>query len=450
MPRRATKELTAKFVAKAPAGRYGDRGATGLYLLVREARAPGRKGELDRFWLYRYVRNGRMREMGLGPASGPDAVPLGDQTRTDPDDGKETVIKGARTRAAKLRATLRDGADPLAEREASRAAAKAEAVKAAVAAITFRDVAGKYLSAHEKGWRNAKHAAQWSSTLTTYAFPRLGDMPVAEIDTGHVTAILERLWGDKRETASRLRGRVESILNYAKAMGWREGENPARWRGHLDHILARRTKAQEVEHHPALPWKQIGAFLPELREQKGVAALALRFAILTAARSGEVRGATWAEIDLGEATWTVPGGRMKAGREHRVPLSESALAVLREVASLRDPQAGGAALVFPGVRSGKPLSDMSLTAVLRRMKRDDMTVHGFRSTFRDWCAEATAYPRELAEAALAHTLRDKVEAAYQRGDMFDKRRRLMDEWATFCARPVAEGHVLPLRKLEVA
>ena len=305
-------------------------------------------------------------------------------------------------------------------------------------------MADAYIAAHEASWRNAKHRQQWRNTLDTYADPILGKLPVAQVEVGDVMRVLEPLWREKTETASRLRGRIESVLDYATARGWRSGENPARWRGHLDNLLPARSKVAKVEHHAALPWREIGAFMAALAEEEGVSALALRFAILTAARTGEVIGARWSEIDMQAAVWTVPADRMKAAREHRVPLSDAALDVLREVAKLRtEPEADG--FVFPGGKAGKPLSSMALLMLLRRMERGDLTAHGFRSTFRDWCAEATNYPREVAEAALAHTLRDKTEAAYQRGDLMEKRRRLMAEWATFCARPAPAGEVVPLR-----
>jgi integrase len=256
--------------------------------------------------------------------------------------------------------------------------------------------------------------------------------------------VLEPIWRQKTETASRLRGRIESVLDYATARGWRAGENPARWRGHLDNLLPARGKIAKVEHHAALPWKEVSAFMTELAHQGGVAALALRFTILTAARTGEAIGATWKELDLTGAVWTVPAGRMKASREHRVPLSDAALAVLREAAQLRFDGSVDAP-VFPGAKARKPLSNMAMLALLRRMGRGrDLTAHGFRSTFRDWCAEATSYPREVAEAALAHTLGDKVEAAYRRGDLMEKRRRLMAHWAEFCSTTMLAGEVVLL------
>jgi integrase len=255
--------------------------------------------------------------------------------------------------------------------------------------------------------------------------------------------VLEQLWREKTETASRLRGRIERVLDFATARGWRQGENPARWRGHLDHLLPARAKVQRVEHHAALPWAQMGAFMAALRDEAGVAVRALEFTILTAARTGEVIGARWGEIDLDPAIWTVPAKRMKGGREHRVPLSDAAMDVLT---GLRPAGETCGAWVFPGGKPDKPLSNMAMAAVLKRIGRDELTVHGFRSTFRQWAAEATAYPREVAEAALAHINADKVEAAYQRGDLFEKRRRLMADWAAYGAQPVRPADVVPLRR----
>jgi integrase len=312
------------------------------------------------------------------------------------------------------------------------------------ASITFSQVANAYIAAHERSWRNAKHRQQWRSTLDTYADPLLGRLPVAQVMVGDVMRALEPIWYARTETASRLRGRIEAVLDYAAARGWRTSENPARWRGHLDNLLPARSKVAKVKHHTALPWREIGAFMATLAKEQGVSALALRFAIMTAARTSEVIGARWSEINLNEAVWTVPAGRMKAYREHRVPLSEGALEVLRTMANVRTHQKADG-FVFPGGKPSKPLSSMALLMLLRRMGRGDLTAHGFRSTFRDWCAEATNYPREVAEAALAHTLRDKTEAAYQRGDLMEKRRRLMAEWATFCSRPDATGEVVLLR-----
>jgi len=409
---RQIERLSPSAVTKAKKpGMYAD--GAGLYLLVGPTGAKS--------WIYRFMLNGKAREMGLGPV--------------------HTIgLAEARKRAQEHRRQRLDGIDPVDARKTERAKAKLEAAKA----ITFKACAEKYIKAHSAGWRNEKHAAQWTATLTTYAYPKIGALPVAAVDTGLVTQILNPLWAAKPETASRVRGRIESVLDYAGTHGWRSGENPARWRGHLENVLPRRAKVRKVEHHAALPWGQIGAFMVDLGKQEGVAALALRFAILTAARTGEVIGARWSEIDLQAGLWTVPGDRMKAGREHRVPLSKAALEVLREAAKQRD-DTGDAAFVFPGGRPGNGLSNMALLALLRRMKRDDLTAHGFRSTFRDWAAE-TGQPADIAEAALAHVVGDKTVVAYQRGDLLERRRKLMDAWAAFTGRTAPpDGVVIPLR-----
>jgi integrase len=412
--------LTAAKVKTAGPGRYGD--GNGLYLFVRSQEA--------RSWVFRYTpRGGKLREMGLGPAG---------------FDNDDVTLSEARDKAAILHKMVRDGVDPLAKRAADAAAAKAEALQAAIKGITFRAVAELYLKAHESAWRNPKHRAQWRSTLDAYAHPHMGDLPVRDVGTDHVLAALEPIWRTKPETATRVRGRIESVLDYATSRTWRQGENPARWRGHLANLLPARGKVAPVEHHAALPWPKVGDFLTALRQQPGTAARALEFAILTAARSGEVRGAQWSEVDMAAKVWTVPAARMKAGREHRVPLSDAALAVLGAMAKLRITDSPDA-FIFPGAVPKRPQSIMAMAMVLRRMKRDDLTVHGFRSCFRDWVGETTSTPREVAEAALAHVLGDKTELAYARGDLFDKRRRLMDNWATFCARPATGGTVVPLR-----
>lgn len=426
MPRTA-RGLSAAKVRTAKPGRYGD--GQGLYLLVRPHDA--------RFWLFRYTVNGKMREMGLGPV---------ELSRVDrPDEPVALAPSGpnpartlaeARVLAGDLFRSVRMGRDPLAERDA----AKAEAGQAK----TFGDVADSYIKAHEAGWKNAKHRQQWGNTLTTYVLPTIGARAVASIDTGAVMTVLDPLWREKTETASRVRGRIEAVLDFATARGWRTGDNPARWRGHLDNLLPARMKVATVQHHAALPWRQMAAFMVDLGKQEGVAPLALRFAILTAARTGEAVGATWGEIDMTEKAWTIPAERMKAAREHRVPLSSGALDVLADMAKLRTDRSDDAP-VFPGGKPGKPLSNMALLMLLRRMERADLTAHGFRSTFRDWCGESTNHPREVAEAALAHTIKDKAEAAYARGDLMDKRRRLMEDWAVFCARPAPAGEVVPLR-----
>jgi integrase len=298
--------------------------------------------------------------------------------------------------------------------------------------LTFEQSARTYLSAHEAGWRNAKHAGQWRATLETYAYPVMGRLLVRDVTLPHVLAVLEPIWQNKTETAVRLRGRIESILDWAAARGYRDGLNPARWRGHLDKMLAQPSKVAKRDHHAALSLEELGAFMKRLRKQEGVGARALEFVILTAARSGEVRGAKWSEIDLADNLWTVPGERMKAGKEHRVPLSGAVTKLLRAL-----PRMEGSDLVFPSPRGGT-LSDMTLAAVMRRMNVDAVP-HGFRSTFRDWCSEKTNFPHEVAEMALAHTIANKVEAAYRRGDLFDKRRQMMENWASFCAKDLTKS-----------
>jgi integrase len=401
--------LTARKVetVKMP-GMYADGG--GLYLQVAPTGA--------RTWIYRFQLRGRRRDMGLGSA-------------------KVYSLAEARQKAADARRLVAEGVDPI-EQKASRAAAAA-AEKAKV--MTFRQCAEAYVAAHRSGWRNEKHKAQWVSTLATYVYPALGAVPVDAVDVGLVMKAVEPIWSTKPETASRVRGRIEAVLDWAAARGYRVGENPARWRGHLDKLLPRKTKVRQVEHHAALPFREIPAFMTELRQQQGVAARALELAILTAARTGEVISARWEEFDLAERIWTVPAKRMKAGREHRVPLPGPALAVLEQMAAIRQGE-----FVFAGERSGRPISNMAMLMLLRRMSRDDLTAHGFRSTFRDWAAERTAFPAEVAEMALAHAVGDKVEAAYRRGDLFEKRRQLAEVWGRFCAMPAAGGEVLPLRR----
>ncbi|MGJ3264307.1 MAG: tyrosine-type recombinase/integrase [Salinarimonas sp.] len=391
-------------------GRYGDGG--GLWLQVSPS---GTKS-----WALRYSREGKARQMGLG------AYPL-------------VTLAMARERAIDERRKILAGFDPIAERRAERTAAKVEAAKA----VTFAECAERYIAAHEATWRNPKHRAQWRATIAAYVNPVFGALPVAAVDTGLVMRALEPIWNEKPETAGRVRGRVELVLDWAAARGFRAGENPARWRGHLDKLLPARGKVAKVKHHAALPWQDAPAFMGELRAMGGVSPRALEFAILTAARTGEVIGARWEEVDLAAGVWTIPGERMKAGREHRVPLSPRAAEILSDA-----PREAGNPFVFIGGKRGAGLSNMAMLATLRRMGRGELTAHGFRSTFRDWAAEATAYPAEVAEMALAHTIESKVEAAYRRGDLFGKRRRLMAEWARHCERPAerAGGNVQAIRE----
>ena len=392
--------------AKLP-GMYPDGG--GLYLQVTSAGA--------RSWLYRYMLHGRSREMGLGPLH---AVSLSD----------------ARTMAADCRRVRAAGADPIDMRKSARDAARLEAART----ITFKAAAEAYIAAHRHGWRNAKHAEQWTTTLETYVYPAFGSSSAQDVGVADVLKVIEPMWSTKTETANRVRGRIEAILDWAKARGHRQGENPARWRGHLDNLLPARSRVHRVKHHKALHYTAIGAFMPSLRQQPGVSARALEFLILTAARTSQTLGARWSEFDLHRALWTIPVDRMKAGKEHRVPLSARAVAILKEMQA----ECAGQ-FVFPGLKRGRPLSDMALLALVRRMKRDDVTPHGFRSTFRDWAEEQTNFSREVSEMALAHTIRDKVEAAYRRGDLFEKRRRLMDAWARYCGTPKPETDVIPIR-----
>ena len=415
--------MSAAFVRTAKPGRYCD--GDGLYLLIKKSGG--------RFWVFRYkVNGGKLREAGLGRAG---------------EERNCVRLSVARDKASILFRQIKNGIDPLAARDAATAAAKAAAQDATAKGVTFREAAQRFVDGHSATWRNPKHAAQWGSTIDAYANPVFGDVPVANVGVAHVLAALEAIWLTKPETASRLRGRIEKILDFAKTRMWRSGENPAAWKGDLALTLPARSKVRKVEHHAALPWRGIGDFMHALHSQAGAGARALRFAVLTAARSGEVRGACWREIDLSTATWVIPAQRMKRDREHRVPLSEPAIEILREMAAARSIDDTDA-LIFPGHDPKRPLSDMSLTAVLRRMNRGDLTAHGFRSSFHDWAAEATAYPAELAEMALSHAVGNKVEAAYRRGDLFEKRRRLMDDWAAFCSTPSAKeaSNVVALRE----
>lgn len=414
---RAHKLSPKKVENEKVAGLYGD--GAGLWLKVTPM---GSKS-----WIMRYTSGGRERWAGLGP-------------------WPDVSLADARELAADFRKKVRAGIDPLEEKREEKEATRAASAKA----VTFDWCAEQYISAHRAGWKNAKHVDQWRNTLATYASPDIGAMDVAKLDTGHIIKILtkDELWTAKPETASRLRGRIESVIAWATARKFRYGENPAAWKGHLDNLLPRRSKVAEVKHHAALPWLEMGAFMAELRKQEGIGAQALEFAILTAARSGEVRGMTWGEVDLDAGIWICPGSRMKARKEHRVPLTKQAITLLNSRRGNTNPAADE--LVFPGVRSGKPLSDMTLTAVLKRMGRADLTAHGFRSSFRDWAAEATNYPREMAEMALAHTVGDKVEAAYRRGDMFEKRRRLMADWSKHCDAIQKASDVIPIQRSNAA
>ena len=383
-------------------GMYHDGG--GLYLQVS---AGGAKS-----WIFRFMLDGRPREMGLGPVH---AIALAE----------------ARKRAAECRRMRHDGLDPIEVRRAERDQKRLEAAKL----MTFDACATAYIDAHKSAWQNAKHVDQWCNTLATYVGPVFGSLPVQAVDVGLVMRALEPIWTTKPETASRVRGRIEAVLDWATVRGNRKGENPARWRGHLDKLLPAPSRVRKVEHHPALRYEELFDFIAVLHNQEGIAVRALEFLILTATRTGEVIGARWDEINLEQKVWVVPAARMKAGRVHRVPLSTAATRILREMKEIRESD-----FVFPGGKKDKPLSNMAMLAVLGRIGRSDLTAHGFRSSFRDWAAERTNFPREVADMALAHVVGDKVEAAYRRGDLFQKRRQLMDAWASFCetTRPQEE------------
>jgi integrase len=400
MPKRMAEKRGFELSKLVKPGLHAIGGVPGLYLNVANKNA--------RSWILRLTVAGKRREMGLGPYP-------------------EITHVQAKEKAKAAREAVRQGIDPIDQ------ARKARSLLAADRAgqLAFDDCAAAYIQAHAAGWRNVKHGDQWKNTLATYASPVIGKLLVRDVETAHVVKILSPIWATKTETASRVRGRIERVLGWATTSGYRSGENPARWHGHLENLLPKQSQVTTVEHHAAHPWRTVGAFMAVLRQQASTGAKALEFVILTAARSGEVRGATWSEVDLHEALWTIPATRMKAKAEHQVPLSKPALALLRAL-----PRMAGTDLVFP---SGKlaPLSDMTLSAVLRRMKID-ATPHGFRSTFRDWCSESTNYPREVAEKSLAHAIPSAIEAAYRRGTLLEKRRRLMAEWATYCGRiPVA-------------
>jgi integrase len=394
---RTINKLTAASVAeKSKTGRYGD--GNGLWLQV------SRWG--TKAWLFRYKVAGKEHQMGLGSTS-------------------TFSLKEARERARAYRQILADGLDPIDARRDRVIATRA----AKVNRVTFRDCAERYIASHKAGWKNGKHAEQWSATLTTYAYPVIGQLSVADVETDHILRILEPIWSKKTETASRVRGRVEAVLDWAKARDQRRGENPARWRGHLDKLLPAKTKVQRVTHQAAMPFDDVPAFVNKLRSLTSISARALEFTILTAARTGETIGAQWPEIDMKGKVWTVPPAHTKSGREHRVPLCDRALEILAAL-----PREDGNDHVFVGARAGAGLSNMAMLELLRGLA-PELTVHGFRSSFRDWAGEQTNYPSELAEAALAHRLKDKTEAAYRRGDALEKRRRLMTAWAAYCATP---------------
>jgi integrase len=376
--------LTARKVETAKPGKYSDGG--NLYLIVSPTGA--------RKWVLRFTWRRRAKEMGLGSAL---SVPLAD----------------ARERAAAARRKIAQGVNPIEDRKRDNGIP------------TFGEMADTVLASLSAGFRNEKHKAQWRSTLETYA-ATLRNKSVDTIVTDDVLVVLKPIWTTKAETASRLRGRIEKVLDAAKAKGFRSGENPARWRGHLDHLLPRPSKLSRG-HHAAMPYEEIADFIDKLRANQSLAALALELCILTAARSGEILGMRWSEVDLNKAVWTIPAHRMKAGREHRVPLANRAATILGQLEKSRIGE-----FVFPGNVREKPLSNMAMEMVLRRMKIKNATVHGFRSSFRDWAGNVSSFPRELVETALAHVIGDKAEQAYRRSDALEKRRKLMGAWDAYC------------------
>jgi integrase len=401
MPR--TGKLSARKVATlSEPGRHGD--GAGLYLSISKAGDTRR-----RRWVYLFTRGGKLREMGLGGFA-------------------EVPLAAARIERDKWAAVLRSGRDPIGLRKAEKAASRG--------VPTFGQLADEVIEGKGAEWRNEKHRRQWEMTLREYAAPLRG-RPVNEIETDDVLGVLRPLWSKRPETASRLRGRIEHVLDAARAKGFRHGPNPALWRGYLDKLLPKRPKIARA-HHAALPYEKVARFIGEVRKRDAVAALAIEFTVLTAARTGEVLGATWDEFDLKSAVWIIPARRMKSGRVHRVPLSDRAVATIKRLEKMRSGD-----FVFPGRKAGRPLSNMSMEMALRRMKIEDATMHGFRSSFRDWAGNETQFPREVAEAALAHVVGDAAEQAYRRGDALEKRRQLMEAWAEYCEPNVAKTKIVP-------
>lgn len=388
-------------------GRHAAGGVTGLLLVVKES---GSKS-----WILRTMVGEKRRSIGLG------SFP-------------EVSLQQAREKARQTKDLIDRGVDPVEEKKRI----KRSLQKKQSSLLTFEKAAEHYYQKKRVEFKSAKYAQNWISGVLTYAVPKIGKKPVSEIDLQDILSVLEPIWNEKTETASRLRQRLEGILNWATVSGYRSGYNPARWQGQLDAILPKPSKIKKVKHHPALPWKKVGDFMVELKKRQGMAARCLEFIVLTACRSGEARFAKWGECDLDQRIWIIPPERMKGGKEHRVPLSKDVITLMQNL-----PRFEGCPFVFPS-RQGKPLSDMSISAVCKRM-RVDAVPHGFRSTFRDWCAENTNFPREVAEAALSHTVGNAVEAAYRRGDLLDKRRQLMDAWADYIRKPAGGNKAIPVR-----
>lgn len=404
-----TTKQVDKLIRDAQPGATADN--DGLYLKIGPTGAAS--------WQFRFQVGGKRRMMGLGACS-------------------VLTLAEARDKAAEARKLAKQGIDPLEARKAAEVAEKA-------AVTTFREAALDYIESHRAGWRNAKHGQQWANTLAQYVYPKFGDMPVGEVSTEDVLGALKPIWTDKPETASRVRNRIELVLDAARAKGLATGINPAAWRGHIDKLLPKRSKASR-EHHAAMDYRDLPAFYKRLTTERGsLSAAALQLTILTACRTSEVLLAEWSEFDLANRLWTIPGNRMKARKSHRVPLSDAVMELLDTI--MRMGKSEG--YLFPGAKVGKPLSNMTMTMVMRRLGYGDLTVHGFRSTFRDWAAEETHYPNIVAEMALAHTVKDEVEAAYRRGDLLERRRALMADWANYCSTKPAEN-VIPIGGRAVA
>jgi len=401
-------ELSAVEVRKlSKPGRHAVGGVSGLLLVVQDS---GSKS-----WILRTTVGGKRRNIGLG------GFP-------------EVSLQDARGKAREMKKSIEKGVDPVEEKRK----AKRLLLKEQESAISFEEAAEQFFQKKRPEFKNPRYAQNWISSVISYANPIIGKKPVSEIDLQDVISVLKPIWYEKTETATRLRQRLEGILNWATVSGYRSGDNPARWKGHLDAVLSKPSRIRDTKHFPALPWKEIGRFMVELRKRKGMAARCLEFIILTACRSGEARFATWEEIDFDSKIWMIPGGRMKSGKEHRVPLSDDVFELLDSL-----PKFEGVSYLFPSSR-GSTLSDMTISSVCKRMEINAVP-HGFRSTFRDWCAESTNFPREVAELALAHSISNSVEAAYLRGDLLDKRRQLMDAWADFIRQPIEVGKIIPIQ-----
>ncbi|GJL74549.1 integrase arm-type DNA-binding domain-containing protein [Nitrosomonas sp.] len=406
----AINKLSVKKVeALTKAGNYGDGG--GLWLQISKWQTKS--------WVFRFTIDGKRREMGMGSCN-------------------DISLADARVLAETFRTLVRSGIDPIEARKAEHAAKRAERLNI----VTFSFCAEKYIDAYRHGWKNAKHAQQWTNTLTQYAYPSIGEMPVKNVDTALVLRILEPIWTVKTETASRLRARLENILDWATTRGYRVGDNPARWKGHLENLLPKPSKIKKIQHHAALPYSQMNVFIQALRQHESISALALEFLVLTAARTNEVIAATWDEINMSEQVWIIPASRMKANREHRVPLSNRCIEILNKPLLMRQSD-----FIFPGGKANKGLSNAAMDKLLQVTMGYACTVHGFRSSFRDWASEHTNYPNEICEMALAHVIKDKTEAAYRRGDMLKKRRCMMNEWQKFCDTVInVNAAIVPIRK----